>query len=101
MGGAGAQFAAVVVGPSAALALGLAARLIIRCKSAGLSEVLLEFVRGRMAAAAERERRATMVEVLERLHNGGRLEETDASGRQRAIVVTAVPLRRQGNGGRR
>lgn len=71
------------------LLLGLGVRLVQR-KGPGLGEVLQELARGRTAAAVERERRATTVEVLDRLSAGGRIEVTDERGR-RAVYKVASP----------
>ncbi|MFG2209513.1 hypothetical protein [Streptomyces sp. NPDC048638] len=51
-------------------------------------EVLREMARGRSAAAAERECRATAVEVLDRLPAGGRLDMVDDRGHRRTYHVS-------------
>jgi len=60
----------------------------------GLWEVLGELARGRTVAAAERERRATMVEVLNRLPPGGRIVELDERGCRRSVELAPAPGRR-------
>ncbi|MFJ2007984.1 hypothetical protein [Streptomyces chartreusis] len=67
----------------------------------GLGEILLELAKGRAAAASERERRATTVEILDRLPHGGRVDEVDENGRQRTYAVVPVSKRTHGKGGRR
>lgn len=50
---------------------------------------------------SERERRATAVEIMERLPHGGRVDEVDESGRQRTYKVEPSRKRPQRSGGRR
>ncbi|WP_206503212.1 hypothetical protein [Streptomyces chrestomyceticus] len=55
-----------------------------------LWDVLHELARGRASAAAERERRETLVEMLDRLPaGGGRVEDYDARGGGRTTVIGA------------
>ena len=76
---------AAITGTGALTIIGLLLRS--RAGSAGLWEVLGELARGRTAAMAERERRATMVEVLDRLTEGGRLVEIDERGKRHSLEV--------------
>ena len=64
-------------------------------------EILLELAKGRTAAVAERERRATTVEVLDRLLHGGRVDEIDDGGHQRTYQVAPARKRREARGGHR
>jgi hypothetical protein len=91
---------ATMVGSGAVFALGLAMRLMSRRGRTGLGEILLELARGRAAAASERERRATTVEILDRLPHGGRVDEVDESGRQRTYEVAPAGKRPRRKGGR-
>ncbi|MFJ4713485.1 hypothetical protein [Streptomyces sp. NPDC088785] len=79
--------AATMVGSGLVLLVGLAMRLPSRRGHPGLWDVLLELAKGRATAASERERRATAVEVLERLPDGGRMHEVDERGRRRTYEV--------------
>ncbi|MFJ9634861.1 hypothetical protein ACIRU8_44945 [Streptomyces sp. NPDC101175] len=90
---------ATIAGSGAVFVLGLAVRLMSRRGSTGLGEILLELARGRAAAASERERRATTVEILDRLPHGGRVDEVDENGRQRTYEVTPARKRPRRNGG--
>jgi len=90
-----------VIGSGAVLVLGLTTRLMSGRGRPGLWEILLELAKGRTAAASERERRATMVEILDRLPQGGRVDEVDESGRQRSYEIAPALKRLHGNGGRR
>ena len=92
---------ATMIGSGVLLALGLTTRLMSRRGRPGLWEILLELAKGRAAAASERERRATTVEILDRLPHGGRIDEVDESGRQRTYEVEPVLKRPHAKGGRR
>lgn len=92
---------ATMIGSGGMLALGLTIRLLSRRGRPGLGEILLELAKGRAAAASERERRATTVEILDRLPHGGRVDELDGSGRQRTYEVVPASTRTHGKGGRR
>ncbi|WP_324790410.1 hypothetical protein [Streptomyces sp. H51] len=89
-----------MVTTGAVFALGLTMRLMSRRGHTGLGEILLELARARSAAASERERRATTVEILDRLPHGGRVDEVDDSGRQRTYEVTPARARSRRKGGR-
>jgi hypothetical protein len=92
---------ATLIGSGAVIALGLTTRLMSRRGRPGMWEILLELAKGRAAAASERERRATTVEILDRLPHGGRVDEVDESGRQRTYEVAPASKRTHGKGGRR
>ncbi|MFD4610024.1 hypothetical protein ACFWOT_18375 [Streptomyces sp. NPDC058440] len=92
---------ATVIGSGGVIALGLIIRLMSRRGRPGLGEVLLELAKGRAAAVSERERRATTMEILDRLPHGGRVDEVDESGRQRTYEVAPALRRQHGKGGRR
>lgn len=93
--------AATMVGTGAVLALGLAARLMSWRRRPGLGEILLELARGRTAAVSERERRTTTMEILERLPNGGRVDEIDDDGHQRTYKVAPAVNTHRRKGSRR
>lgn len=52
-----------------------------------------ELAWARSAATSERERRATTVEILDRLPRSGRVDEVDDRGRQRTYEVTPARAR--------
>ncbi|MFF4427438.1 hypothetical protein ACFY04_43200 [Streptomyces sp. NPDC001549] len=83
---------AAIVGSGVLAVLGLLLRS--RPGRTGLWEVLGELARGRTAAATERERRATVLEVLDRLPTGGRLVEVDERGCRRTVEVHPQARRR-------
>lgn len=90
-----------MVGSGLVLLVGLTMRLASQRGRPGLWEVLLELAKGRTTAASERERRATAVEVLERLPDGGRMYEVDERGRQRTYEVALATKRSADVGGGR
>lgn len=66
------------------------AGLLLRCRGGrGLWDILHESVRGRSAARVERERRATLQMVLERLPHGEvRVEDSDGHGGRHRTVIS-------------
>ncbi|MEU6676654.1 hypothetical protein [Streptomyces sp. NPDC046925] len=77
-----------VAGPIAIMGLSVLIRLGRGRGRIGPWEVLRELARGRSAAAAERECRATAVEVLDRLAAGGSLDMVDDRGHRRTFRVS-------------
>ncbi|MFD4476701.1 hypothetical protein ACFWPU_11395 [Streptomyces sp. NPDC058471] len=77
-----------VVGPITIVVLTMLIRLRRGHGRIGPWEVLRELARGRSATAAERECRATAVEVLDRLPGGGRLDMVDDRGHRRTYHVS-------------
>ncbi|MFE0173341.1 hypothetical protein ACFWZ2_13565 [Streptomyces sp. NPDC059002] len=77
-----------VAGPITVVVLTMLIRLWRGHGRIGPWEVLRELARGRSAAAAERECRATAVEVLDRLPAGGRLDMVDGRGHRRTYHVS-------------
>jgi hypothetical protein len=76
-----------LAGPVTLMVLALVSRLGTGHGRIGVWEVLREVARGRSAAAAEREWRATTVEVLDRLPAGGGLDMVDDRGHRRTYRV--------------
>jgi hypothetical protein len=94
--------AATMIGSGLVFALGLAIRLMTSQRGRpGLWDILLELAKGRAAAVSEREHRATTVEILQRLPQGGRIDEMDENGRQRVYEVAPPAKRRRSRGARR
>jgi hypothetical protein len=76
-----------LAGPVTLVVLTLVGRLKAAQGRIGVWEVLREVARGRSAAVAEREWRATTVEVLDRLPAGGGLDMVDDRGHRRTYRV--------------
>ncbi|WP_327737568.1 hypothetical protein OG749_31435 [Streptomyces nojiriensis] len=77
-----------VAGPVTIMVLTMLIRLRKGHGRIGPWEVLRVLACGRSAAAAEREYRATAVEVLDRLPAGGRLDMVDDRGHRRTYHVS-------------
>lgn len=73
--------------PGGIAVLGLLLRWGRRRDRLGPWDVLQELARGRCAVTAERERRATVVQMLDRMDAGGRVDEVDEHGRRRTFQV--------------
>ena len=89
LGRVGMMGGAVVpaMAPGVIALVGVLLRIGVRRGRSGPWEVLHELARGRRETAAERERRDTIVQVLELLDAGGRFDEVDEQGRHRTYEV--------------